>query len=82
MSLPNCHKCDVVLNEETRHVTKAKRSNQCVDCHNKYAREYAQKRRQKAKEEPKESVIPDSCSKCETPIESAIDCGCRNRTFE
>lgn len=70
MSESNCNKCNVVLTEENRHTTKAKRNNQCIDCRNKYAREHAQKQRQKAKEEPKEPVIPDNCSKCETPIES------------
>jgi hypothetical protein len=53
-------------------VTASKRSNQCIDCRNKYAREYAQKRRQKAKEEQREPVIPDECKKCNTPIESAV----------
>ncbi|MGL5961597.1 MAG: hypothetical protein ACRCZ0_06560 [Cetobacterium sp.] len=71
MSQPNCNKCNAVFTEENRYKTKTKRYNECIDCRNKYAREYAQKRRQKAKEEQKEPVIPDSCSKCETPIESA-----------
>lgn len=70
MSLTNCNKCNVVLTEENRHVTKTKRNNQCISCRNKYAREYAQKQRQKAKEDPKELVVPDICPKCETPIES------------
>jgi hypothetical protein len=72
MSLVNCYKCNVVLTDENRCVTKTKRSNQCINCRNKYAREYAQKRRQKAKEEPKEPVIPDVCKKCNIPIENAI----------
>ena len=71
MSEPNCNKCNVVFTDENRYKTKTKKYNHCKDCRNKYAREYAQKQRQKAKEEPKEPVIPDSCSKCETPIESA-----------
>lgn len=72
MSLPNCNKCNVILTEENRHITKTKRFNQCLDCKRKYARELAQKKRQNAKENPIEPVIPDSCLKCESPIESTI----------
>jgi hypothetical protein len=78
--MSNCNKCNVVLTEENRYTTtrrnqsgeiKPKINNKCKDCHNKYAREYAQKRRQQTKEAPKENVIPDTCSKCKTPIESS-----------
>lgn len=78
--MSNCNKCDIVLTEESRYTTtrrtqngeiKPKFHNLCKDCYNKYARDYAQKRRQKAKEQPKEIVIPETCSKCETPIESS-----------
>ena len=67
MSKPNCIKCSVVLTEENRFVTKAKRSNQCLDCRRKYAREYVKKSRNES--EKKVKCVKETCFKCDKSFE-------------
>jgi len=57
MSELNCIKCESLLTEETRYVTKTKRYNQCISCRRKYAREYTKKNR-------KDVCTSETCFKC------------------